>query len=61
MKKELFAELLQSVKEAVAIERGEMKPSRVFRVETADDVAAICRKLKLSQTRFAKDRGSATT
>jgi putative transcriptional regulator len=54
MKKELFAELLQSVKEAVAIERGEMKPSRVFKVEAGDDVTAIRRKLKLSQQKFAQ-------
>ena len=54
MKKELFAELLQSVKEAVAIERGEMKPSRVFKVEPGDEVSAVRRKLKLSQAGFAK-------
>lgn len=29
----VFKDLLQSVKEAAAIERGEMKPARVFKVE----------------------------
>lgn len=32
MKKELFNELLQSVQEAAAIERGAMKSSRKFEV-----------------------------
>jgi hypothetical protein len=30
MKKKLFGELLQSAKEATAIERGKAKPSRAF-------------------------------
>ena len=34
MKKELFQELRQSVKEAAAIERGALKPSRQFEVKT---------------------------
>ena len=38
MKKRLFSELLQSVREAAAIERGAMKPSRRFEVRTANDV-----------------------
>ncbi len=54
MKKELFAELLQSVKEAKAIERGEVKPSRTFEVKTANDVVLIRQKLGLPQTKFAK-------
>lgn len=54
MKKELFAELLQSVKEAAAIERGQVKPSRVFKVQTPNEVARIRGKLKLSQTEFAR-------
>jgi hypothetical protein len=32
MKKELFAELLHSVKEAAAIERGKLPPSRQFEI-----------------------------
>lgn len=53
MKKELFNELLQSVKEAAAIERGELKPSRKFEFRTANDVARIRNKLGLSQNKFA--------
>jgi len=54
MKKELFDELLQSVKEAAAIERGELEPSRTFEVRTANDVIRVRGKLGLSQTKFAK-------
>lgn len=54
MKKELFDELLQSVKEAAAIERGEAKPSRKFEVKTANDVLRVRNKLGVSQTRFAR-------
>lgn len=53
MKKELFEELLESVKQAVAIERGEMKPSRSFTVNRKNEVAAARAKLGLSQNRFA--------
>jgi putative transcriptional regulator len=53
MKKVLFEELLQSVKEAAAIERGESKPSRTFEVRTANDVVRIRGKLGLSQPKFA--------
>ncbi len=41
MGKELFDELLQSVKEAAAIERGKAKPSRVFEVRTTNDAAQV--------------------
>ena len=54
MKKELFEELLQSVKEAAAIERGEAKPSRKFEVKTANGVLRVRNKLGLPQTKFAK-------
>ena len=53
MKKELFDELLQSVKEAAAIERGKMKPSRRFEVKRGADVAAVRTKMGLSQSKFA--------
>ena len=52
MDKELFEQLHQSMKEAVAIAKGEMKPSRVFTVETPD-VKAIRDKIGLSQSMFA--------
>ena len=53
MKKEMFNELLQSVKEATAIERGARKPSRSFEVKTAGDVLKVRNRLGLSQARFA--------
>ncbi len=54
MKKELFNELLQSVQEAAAIERGTLKPSRQFEVKTANDVARVRQKLSLPQVKFAR-------
>jgi len=45
-------ELLQSAKEALAIAKGEMEPARVH-VPPTIDVAAIRRRLGLSQARFA--------
>jgi len=51
MKRKLFGELLQSAKEATAIERGKVKPSRAFKIKstggllrlsgTKDDLAAV--------------------
>lgn len=52
MKKEAFDELLESVREAGKILRGEEKPSREFTF-TAEDVQAIRKKLKKSQNEFA--------
>jgi putative transcriptional regulator len=54
MKKELFNELLQSVNQAVAIERGHAKPSRTFVVKSANDVVRVRTKLGVSQTKFAR-------
>ncbi len=54
MKKELFNELLQSVNEAAAIERGAAQPSRTFTVKTANDVVRVRTHLGLPQTKFAK-------
>lgn len=54
MKKELFDELLQSVKEATAIERGRAKPSRRFEVKTGNDVVRVRSRLGLSQNKFAR-------
>ena len=54
MKKELFDELLQSVKEAAAIERGRAKPSRTFEVKTGNDVVRVRTRLGLSQVKFAR-------
>lgn len=58
MRKNLFDELVQSVKEMKAIQGGRMKPARVTRVEDllvqgAPDVAALRAQFKLSQAKFA--------
>ena len=53
MKKELFEELLESVKQAKAIERGEMKPARTFKLDPQNDIAKVRGKLGLSQSKFA--------
>jgi len=53
MDKELFEQLTQSMKEAIAIAKGDMKPSRVFTVEPPD-VKAAREKTGLSQSEFAQ-------
>jgi putative transcriptional regulator len=53
MKKELFEELLESVKQAKAIEKGALKPSRVFRVNPKTDLIKVRGQLGLSQSKFA--------
>jgi putative transcriptional regulator len=53
MDKELFEQLTQSMKEAIAIEKGEMKPSRMFTVESPD-AKAVREKTGLSQSEFAR-------
>ena len=52
MSDEMFAELLQSVKEAVLIEKGEIPPSRVFEIEPLD-IAKIRSKTNKTQEEFA--------
>jgi len=52
MKDDLFAELLQSVREGGAILRGKRRPSRAVRVEEPN-VRAIRRSYRLSQDKFA--------
>jgi len=62
MRKELFNELLKSVKQAAAIERGDAKPSRTFVINKKNEVARARAKLGLSQSRFASLLGiSAST
>ncbi len=53
MKKELFEELLESVKQAKAIEKGELKPARTFKFDPKNDVVKVRGKLGLSQAKFA--------
>jgi putative transcriptional regulator len=52
MKKELFDELLESVREGGAILRGERQPSRVTRFEEPD-VRSLRERHGLSQSKFA--------
>jgi putative transcriptional regulator len=53
MDKELFADLMLSMKEAVAISKGESAPSRSFTV-TPPDVKQVREKTGLSQSAFAQ-------
>lgn len=58
MRKDLFEQLVESVKQMKAIEAGRLKPSRVTRAEDllrgdAPDVAALRARFKLSQAKFA--------
>jgi len=55
MDKQLFDDLVQSLKEAIAISRGEMAPSRVFVAEPdVVDARAAREKTGLSQSEFAR-------
>jgi putative transcriptional regulator len=59
MRKELFEELVESVKQMKAIQGGRLKPGRVTRVEDLlrgemVDVAALRARFKLSQAKFAE-------
>lgn len=60
MKKELFEELLESVKQAKAIENGRMKPARTFAFNPKNDVVRVRSKLGLSQSKFAAALGIST-
>jgi putative transcriptional regulator len=52
MKKKLFSELEQSIKESGRILRNESKPKRVFKF-AEPDVRLIRRRLRLSQDKFS--------
>lgn len=52
MKDELFNQLVDSLQEAVEIQKGTKEPSRKF-VYSPVDVKAIRKKLKYSQSQFA--------
>ena len=60
MKKELFEELKQSLKEAGEIKRGELKPSRTFKINPKNDIVRVRGKLGLSQSKFAAIMGIST-
>lgn len=53
MRRELFGELLESVKQAKAIEKGELKPARLFKIDPKNDIVKVRGKLGLSQSQFA--------
>ena len=53
MKKELFEQLTESLREAGKIRRGEIKPSRVFKVDSQNDIVRVRGSLGLSQAKFA--------
>lgn len=52
MRKKDFENLIESVKQAGKIHRGELKPSRTFRFKPTD-IKSIRKKLKMSQSEFA--------
>lgn len=60
MKKELFEELKQSLREASLIKRGQMKPGRVSQVNPGSSIVRVRSKLGLSQSRFATILGIST-
>ena len=53
MEKELFKEMLESVKQAKAIEKGVLKAARKFTFNRQNDVVDVRGKLGLSQSKFA--------
>jgi putative transcriptional regulator len=53
VKRELFEELKQSLREATKIKRGQLKPGRVFRVDPESSIVRVRGKLGLSQSKFA--------
>ena len=53
MKKELFDELKQSLREASLIRRGQLKPGRRFRVNPKSNIVRVRSELGLSQSKFA--------
>lgn len=52
MKKELFAELIESIKQGGKILKGRAKPKRAFKYDELD-VKKIRQRLGLSQTKFS--------
>jgi putative transcriptional regulator len=53
MEKKLFAELVTSLKEAAAISKGKVRPSRQFKVD-GPDVKRVRKRIGLSQSDFAR-------
>jgi len=53
MEKKMFKELMESIKEAGKIRRGELKPSRVFKYKPVD-IKKIRQRAGVSQSSFAR-------
>jgi putative transcriptional regulator len=53
MKKELFDELKQSLREASLIRRGQLKPGRRYRINPKSNIVRVRGELGLSQSEFA--------
>ncbi|MFZ5805593.1 MAG: helix-turn-helix domain-containing protein [Verrucomicrobiota bacterium] len=53
MKKELFQELLESIREMKDVKCGKRKPSRIFVVNPKNEAQAARMRLHLSQEKFA--------
>ena len=53
MKKELLAELKQSLREANLIKRGQLKPGRVFHLNPQSSIVRVRGNLGLSEANFA--------
>ena len=51
MKKKMFEELKQSLREASLIKRGQLKPGRVVRVNPSSNIVRLRGKLGLSQSK----------
>ncbi|MBF0290511.1 MAG: helix-turn-helix domain-containing protein [SAR324 cluster bacterium] len=56
MEDKMFDELMESVRQAKAIMKGEMKPAKVFKYEEPN-VQSIRKTFNLSQVKFAKMLG----
>ena len=57
MKKELFEQLKQSLREAAQIKHGAVKPSRAFKIDARNDIVEVRSRLGLSQSKFANILG----
>jgi putative transcriptional regulator len=53
----MFNELLESLKQAKAIEKGELKAARTFEFNPKNDVVKVRDKMGLSQSKFASVLG----
>ena len=57
MKKELFEELKQSLREANLIKRGQLKPGRVFRVNPESNIVRVRGQARFVAVEVCRDSG----